>query len=531
MKRGPKPRKKVEFKNASGYKDTTSKTSQKERVYRHFILNPLDYIQRMIIEPYNAANNTAYEITEQQKDGIEAVRKIVTAKLKKHGKQPMTKQEQEDSKKLGVSIMAGKGTGKDSFVSWIMMWFIDCFPYPKIPCTSVSAHQLNTVLWSEIAKWYSTWGARNTFTLQNEKFFRNDLEKDIAGKRWFAFPKTANPKSSVQEQTETLAGFHEDYVLVIADEAAGIPEPVFDPLEGTLTGRCNFMILIFNPTRSKGYAIDSQYKNAEHWLTLRWNSEESPIASKANIERIKAQYGMDSTPYRVRVLGLPPIVDEQTLIPMDWLLDAIDRDIQPFEKDPIIKSLDCGAGGDKSVMVTRKGCKIYPLKRISTPDSQVLINWAQADFQADGADILRVDNVGIGWGVYGGLHDRIGSRVESADSRKQASNTDKYFNKRAEMFWTVREKFEKGLISIPDDPDLIDSLSAIKATYDKGKIQIISTKQIRKELGHSPDDAASVALSYYYDDDIIFKSKANQGRYCHQDSGLKNPLKEGWLRS
>jgi hypothetical protein len=213
---------------------------------------------------------------------------------------------------------------------------------------------------------------------------------------------------------------------------------------------------------------------------------------------------------------------------MDWIMDAVSREIQPLEKDPIIKGLDCGAGGDKSIIITRKGGKVYGIKRLTTPDSQLLINWAQADFLSENADVLRVDNIGIGWAVYGGLFDRLGSKVESADSRKQASNTDKFYNKRAEMYWTLREKFEKGLISIPDDPDLIDELSVIKATYDKGKVKIIEKQKIKEELGHSPDAADALALGYYYDDDIIYKNIAKKGIYYQN---MNQPMKEGWLRA
>ena len=500
-----------------------------EELFRKWIFDPLNFIEKAIIEPYNLATGKKVFITTQQKEAIEDVRKLITARLKKAHNQKMTPEEIELNGKLGISVMAGKGIGKDALASWLVLWFISCFPNCKIPCVSVSADQLNKVLWSEIGKWLQHSLVASWLTLQNDKLFFNQTKEDIRGKRWFAFPKTANPKSSIEEQVETLSGIHEDYMLILIDEASGIPDPVFDPLEGTMTQPCNVAFMIFNPTRSKGYAIDSQYKDSQYWIARRWDATESEISDIQVIERTKEKYGEDSTPYRVRVKGLPPLVDEHTLFPMDWIMDAVSREIQPLEKDPIIKGLDCGAGGDKSIIITRKGGKVYGIKRLTTPDSQLLINWAQADFLSENADVLRVDNIGIGWAVYGGLFDRLGSKVESADSRKQASNTDKFYNKRAEMYWTLREKFEKGLISIPDDPDLIDELSVIKATYDKGKVKIIEKQKIKEELGHSPDAADALALGYYYDDDIIYKNISSKGVYCYQN---QNPgTREGWLRA
>lgn len=496
-------------------------------LFKRWILDPLVFIQTMIIDPYNKAMGGDVKITTQQKGAIEDIRKLVTAKLKKHNKVRLNKVDEALSLKFGVSIMAGKGLGKDALASWVILWFMMCFPNCKIPCTSVSADQLNKVLWSELSKWLQNSPVREFLTLENQKLYFNQIED--GGKRWFAYPKTANPKASLEEQVETLAGVHEDFVMIVVDEASGISNAVFDPLEGTLTGACNFVLMIFNPTRSKGYAIDTHGKDSNYWVPIRWNGEESEIIDKKVIERIKEKYGVDSNPYRIRVLGLPPLVDEQNYFPADWIMDAVDREITPRETDQIVKSLDCGAGGDKSVIITRKGGKVYDIKRLSTPDSTVLTNWALNDFLSEGADVLRIDSIGIGWAIYGNLSDKLGGRVESADSRRRADNPDRYFNKRAEMYSTLRDKFEKGLISIPNDIDLIDQLSAIKAVYEGGKTKIIEKGIIRKELGHSPDEADTLAISYYYDD-IMSTGHKMKNIYCNADRvGLGNTSANGWL--
>lgn len=504
-------------------------TNKTGKLFRHFIFNPLDYIQKMIIDSYNEDTGKQVEITNQQKDGIEAVRKIVTAKLKKRELQPLTGEEKRISELIGVSIMSGKGSGKDAWVAWIIMWFMDCFSYPKIPCTSVSAHQLSTVLWSEIAKWYGTWRSKNNFTLLNEKFFRKDVPKDIVGKRWFAFPKTANPKSSAEE-IETLAGVHEDYVMVICDEVSGMRDSVLETLEGTLTEICNFMILIFNPTRTKGYAVDSQYKHSDYWLTLRWDAEDSPISDKANIERIKKKYGIDSNPYRVRVKGLPPLTEADSTIPWDWIEESVEREVDVIENMPVIKGMDCGAGGDYSIIATRKGHFFYPVKRNRSPDSVVLMNWAGNDIDSEKPDVFRVDTVGLGWAIEGGLREKKGAIVEAADSRQRAENPDTFYNKRAEMFWNLREAFERRIISIPNDADLIDSLGAIKHEYVKGRIKILDKKKIKEELGHSPDEADATALTYFRSDDLVCLNDPKKSKHRYYEDGTK-ASEMSWMKA
>lgn len=501
-------------------------------LFKRWTVDPLSFIEAMIIKPYNEANESSGErivITSQQREAVKEVGRLVEAKLKKSWGKELTVAEVGLCKKFGVSIMAGKGLGKDGLASWLILWFMMCFPYCKIPCISVSADQLNKVLWSEISKWLSHSPLKEFLILENQKLYYNDPDKDKRGKRWFAFPKTANPKAGIEEQTETLSGVHEDFVMIVIDEASGIPNAVFNPLESTLTKPCNFVFMIFNPTRSTGYAVDTHGKDAAYWIPLRWNAEESEIADKQIIARVEEKYGRDSNPYRIRILGLPPLVDELTLFPSDWVMDAVSRDITPFENSPIVKGLDCGAGGDKSVIVTRKGGKVYSIKRLSTPNSQDLINWALTDYSAENTDIIRVDNIGIGWAVYGTLFDKLGSSVEAADSRKKADNPERFMNKRAEMYWTLKEQFEKGLISIPDDKDLIDQLLATKISYDGGKMRITEKAHIKKTLGHSPDELDALALSYYYDD--IFLTKRPHNTYCHQRTIAGGGEANGWLRA
>jgi len=468
--------------------------SKEERLLRRWAFNPREFTQEAIITPYNKAKGTNYKMTLQQEEATEAVRKIVTAKIKLHKKQSLSIEEVDNAKKIGVSIMSGKGVGKDAWCSWMVIWFLSCFPYPKVPCTSVSADQLSKVLWSEISKWLTTSLVNDWFVLQNDKLYFKHIEG--AGKRWFAFPKTANPKSSVEEQVETLAGLHEKYLMVVVDEGAGVPDAVFDPLEGTLTGICNFILLIFNPTRTKGYALDSQYKNKDRWITLRWSAEDSEMVDKTIIERTAETYGKDSNPYRIRVLGLPPVTDEETLIHWEWIEESIERDIIPLDSDPVIKSVDCGAGRDKSVICTRKGGKIYPFKRKVTKDSMELVHWINADIENDSADLVFIDVIGIGWGVYGRLKE-INKRASiwPIDARSNPIN-DKFLNKRAEMFWNLREIFANKLISIPDDPELKDELGCLKWITENKKERLISKKILRKELGHSTDTVDPLAQSY-----------------------------------
>lgn len=493
------------------------------RGWRH---DPEAFIEQAILEPYNRLMGQQVRMTQQQREGTQAVKALLQAKIAVHHG-TATPEQRELATKIGVSIQSGKGTGKDAWVSWMLAWFLTHFPFCKIPCTSLSATQLDVVLWSEVTKWIPSSLIGPYITIQKGKMFWNqpspEFPPDAVGNRWFAYTKTANAKSTDLEP-EGVAGAHEDYMLVVADEASGVPDAILSSLEGTCTQFGNLMVLIFNPTRSKGYAIDSQEKYAHRWVTLRWNAEESEIANPLVRERLLEDFGRDSNPYRIKVLGLPPIADATTLIPWDWIEEAVDRELIVDERDPLIKGVDCGAGGDHSVIVTRKGCQVYPIKRLTTPDSTVLTNWVANDIDGDRPDRVYVDTIGIGWAVEGNLREQKGSIVEAADVRRTADHADKYLNKRAEMYDRLREAFQRGTISIPNDEALKDQLGAIQADYSGSQMKIIEKKKLKKTIGHSPDEADALAMTFYRDAGLQSRVTAPRQRVP-----LPRQQEQGWL--
>ena len=54
-----------------------------------------------------------------------------------------------------VAIKSGQGVGKTSMEAVALLWFLCCFPYPRIVATAPTKQQLHDVLWSEVSKWIS----------------------------------------------------------------------------------------------------------------------------------------------------------------------------------------------------------------------------------------------------------------------------------------------------------------------------------------------------------------------------------------
>jgi len=463
--------------------------------------------------------------SDQQIAYLNGVCEMVWAKLKCHiwttkGTKPFGAISARDLKlntMFGLSVMAGVGTGKGACAAWIIIWFMTCFPNPKVVVTSPSAKQMGITLWAELAKWHINCELKDWFTHNSDKFFLTEYE----GKNWFAAVRTANTKNSPDEQSETLAGLHEDFLLIIADEASGIPDPVFRPLESTLTRKCNLCLLFFNPTRSKGFAIDTHHKDRDAWLQYRWDAEESPLVTKDSIARLEKKYGRDSNTFRIRVKGLPPTAGENLIIPWDSIESAVDRELEPLADDQLLYSMDVGAGGDDNVILPLTGPRVGELQVSNFEDSRVLTDWAVSSIMTGEPKVCLVDNIGVGWAILGNLREQIPSEfcdIIEVNVAQTAYNPHRFYRMRDELWWRLREAFEAGQLSIPNDSLLMGDLNSPRYEEIAGKIKVETKKEMKARGVDSPNRADALMMTRIYSSDLLRKIQVAKAKRAKKKS-------------
>jgi hypothetical protein len=503
--------------------------------FRQYYINPLLWVEDFFGDNIKKKSkiNTRTGLSEQQEEGLRELGKLIEAKLKKHRGEELTKEEEAYSKKIGISIMSGKGTGKDFWGALVSLFFM-MFEDVHSLATANSAKQLRNVFWKEISNVMSL-SLRNdpndsmTPTIleeilecQSEKLYM----KHLKGKRWFMEAVTVPDRASEEEQGKTLTGRHADHMCFILDEAAGLPDVVFEKLEGTLTGKLNIIILIFNPVRRTGFAAKSHHEDKGKWIALRWNSEDSPLVSDDHIENL-AKYGKDSNIYRVDVLGLPPIAGSDTFIPYDWVMDAKNREIN-YENEPIIKGVDVGAGGDFSVILTRQGGRVTDIESFNEPDTMIFTGRIAQHIMNDDPDATCIDVIGIGTPVLHRLREQGYEKVYAVDVRRKAIS-ERYVNRRDELAQKVRKMFEDGTISIPDNERLINQLLSIKLLPpdSTGHQPLEPKKAMKRRLGESPDEFDSLCMSVAFEDSI-FRSPVDEDAYDRYDDSNHN-TQSSWM--
>ncbi len=412
-------------------------------------------------------------------------------------------------------------TGKDAFCSWVMMWWLCCFPETLIPCTAPTADQIKNILWSEFARWYN----KLDKNLEPQCVFKAKALKDdhlvvetqrifvqqLNGKECFAFWKTANPKDDPDSQAGTLYGFHAPNMLIVVDEAASVPQPVFKPLEGTITSAegVNWILMLFNPIYQSGYAVDSHTgPNAHKWILIQWDAEESENVSKQHIIDMEQKYGRNSNTFRTLVRGLPPLAEADTLIPYDWVMNAVDRDIIIEDDDPVIMGLDVGGGGDNSVACIRQGWKVKSFEKFSSPNTMEVVGWAAELMDGEKVTACFVDVIGIGNGVYYRLKE-LGYSVYPVDVRVTCLD-ERFRNVRSELWWKAREAFESNLPSIPNDLVFKSELWTPKFKHLSGKTIEVESKydmKRRLSLSTSPNHADAFNLTLTFKDSMFRRQK------------------------
>lgn len=476
------------------------------------------------------------EPSRQQAEGLEAVRKLSIAKRKAFHKVPMTAEEEEFAGKLGISIRSGHGTGKDAWLSWIFWWLLVCFPYPKGLATAPTSDQLRIVLWAEIAKWqrYSAEQRPDKKSLLSENFvWQTDLVfSKEAKKEWFIAARTANIKGTKEEQGEALAGIHAEFEILAADEASGLPVGVFSPLEGAMTQEMNFAILIGQMARSSGYFYDSHFKDRSMWICLHWNSEKSELVDPQYPIRMAKKYGRDSNMYRIRVLGDPPRAEPDTLIPFDLVMNAVERDLGEHQ-EPTIMGIDVARyGDDKSIILVRKSNTIIEIRDYKKIDLAELEAWAQIAIIDYAPDSVNVDTIGYGAGLYDRLRVNYPQIMRGVNVAEKPSMDKKYFRLRDELWWKLKERFEAGTISIPNDDELIGELSTIKwkpaELAVNGKIKVEGKPDMRKRGLMSPNKADALCLSYASNDAAFMVMKKDKyQRKMEMEDKQKSP--HSWM--
>lgn len=404
-----------------------------------------------------------------------------------------------------ITVRAMHGPGKTFGVAAVMHWFNYCFK-GRVVCTAPKEKQLQTRLWPAFRKINNGAG-----TAYSENIKVDNLNASWYGDPdWCAIAETAsNP--------DNLAGYHDDYLLFVVDEASGVDEAMFPAIEGAIsTGTLVILILIGNPTRNQGTFHDSHMRPvvAKNFYRIHVDLAKTTRVSREWVARMEEKYGRNSPVVKVRCYGEFADTDEAQLIPLQWLIEASERDFVADGSIPRHRvTVDVADGGADFTCCT--AADLYDTlthfrKQVmhNFPSSESPILAAQAAinlFEDMGynklEDDIVVDSLGVGAGTAGYIMEK-GYRVVTYKGGEGSDDSTMWRNRRTQSYICLRDEHRRGRVVYAEDfTDAWDDFSAqmcsIRTKPGNERLEELETKESMKRRNlKSPDMADGVAMVF-----------------------------------
>lgn len=167
---------------------------------------------------------------------------------------------------------------------------------------------------------------------------------------------------------------------------------------------------------------------------------------------------------------------------------------------PLVIGCDPAGDGvndaDRTAICFRRGRTVFRLEYhegLDTMQIAGLLGEYDREFKPDG---IIIDKGGLGAGVYDRLNE-LNVPVIGINNAQRATDSERYENIRAEMWWLMSEWFEDRPCRIPNNPALISDVTAPQPRVSSNGRKMLEKKEDMKKRGvRSPDGGDAMALTF-----------------------------------
>lgn len=402
-------------------------------------------------------------------------------------------------------VPACHGPGKSYVAARVAAWWIEGHPPGEafVVTSAPSDRQVGAILWRELAKAHRKGGLLGRLTLSNEWFYGPPGAQEL-----IAFGKKPQDLTNVEQAMTTFQGIHARYVLVVLDEATGIPPWLWDAADSLLTNDAARILAIGNPDDAtsrfaeecapgSGANVIPIPADATPNFTGEWVPEHlrELLTGVTWVEERRQRWGVDSPLYQSKVLARFPDTSDDAVITPKLIRLAWERDLEGAEP------------GSYGLDVARFGKDKTTLYRVRGGVARAVDTWGKLDTVQTTQRVLGltsrnpyvpvvVDADGIGGAVFDQLR-AAGRLAVPFTTQSPVRNPRRFANRRSEVWWSYRERMEDGLVDLdPDDLDLAAQLQQPKWTLDhRGRIKVETKDEMAKRGLPSPDRADAVIMA------------------------------------
>ena len=403
---------------------------------------------------------------------------------------------------LYLALSSGRGIGKSAFLAMLDLFVMSCWIGATSIVTANTEAQLRTRTMAELGKWHTMsinahWFDKSTTSLKPHTWFAELVKKQLKIDTQYYY---VDAQSWSEENPDAFAGAHSQIGMMVQfDEASGIADPIWKVTEGFFTDLAplRLWLAISNPRRNTGQFFECFHKNRAFWSTRYIDARDVEGNDRGVYQRIVDAHGEDHDVTRVEVKGEFPRTGSNQFIGRELVAKAAARELVDDPGAPLIMAVDVARfGSNESVIRFRKGrdARSIPAVRMKGADTMKVAETAAGLIERNNPDAVFVDGGGVGGGVIDRLH-QMGYRVREVQSGESADDTERYANKRVEMWGLMRDWLTIGCID--DDHRLADDLAGPEYTVAlKGQLKLETKEAMQKRGLSSPDDGDSLGLTF-----------------------------------
>lgn len=407
------------------------------------------------------------------------------------------------------------GVGKSFDAGGVVIpWWMDVHPAgsARVVSTAPSQTQVEAILWNEISQAHAQAGIKGRITHGQVPMWK-------VGSEIYGFGRKPADLVNEDQARQAFQGIHADYVLVVLDEACGVPGWLWEAVDSLVTNDECRVLAIGNPDDPLSY-FNTVCQDGSGWNVITVSAFDSPnftgeevpesvkakLVSRTWVEERRQRWGEDSPLWRSKVLGEFPIDSTDGVVPVSWATGCW-QPLTDTATTPNELGVDVGAGGDASVIVHRLGSRLRVVHTDHHPDTMKTTGEVVRLILETGATRVKVDVIGIGQGVVDRLRElkregRLGKEVSIIPVNVGETSTDtaRFPKLRDELWWVVAREMSEGrawdLSEMPEE--LLIELTAPKYKIDSaGRIKVESKDETKRRLGRSPDTADAAILAWF----------------------------------
>lgn len=395
-----------------------------------------------------------------------------------------------------VAVPSCHDAGKSFLAARLAAWWIACRPAGTafVVTSAPTFAQVRAILWREIAVAHAKGGLPGR--LNRTEWWRDGKLVGFGRK-----PGDHDPTG--------FQGIHARHVMVVFDEACGIPQPLWDAADTLIANAHGRMFAIGNPDDPTG-AFARVCLPGSGWRVLRIDAFETPnlsgevipegladlLVSPTWVDEKRIAWGEESPLWLAKVRGLFPEAGGDGVVAPAAVRAAHERELS--DGAPARLGVDVARfGRDRTVLALRRGDRVRIAATLEGTDLMRTTGEVAALLRAEAGIVAVVDEIGLGAGVVDRLAEQ-GLAVRGVNVARAARNRDRFVDLRAELFWGLRDRFLAGEIDLdPADDELARQLVALTWGVDsRGRIRVESKERMRRRGLPSPDRADAVALAF-----------------------------------